>query len=104
MALQDGRHDCTFPAIAGRTIHFVSDNTHLYALDTGTYQPRWRFRMRQRVYSSPATDGGLVYAGSGDQYLYALDAQSGATVVAARGWQGVVVPGGRWWQGAFRQR
>jgi outer membrane protein assembly factor BamB len=38
---------------------------------------KWKFHTNGRVYSSPAVVGGIVYAGSGDGNLYAVDGESG---------------------------
>ncbi len=40
----------------------------------------WRYETGDGVYSSPAVAGGVVYVGSGDRYLYALDAATGDLV------------------------
>ncbi len=40
-------------------------------------QELWKFNAGARVFSDPAISGGVVYFGSGDGYLYALDAGSG---------------------------
>ena len=39
--------------------------------------PRWEFRTGDWVSSSPVITDGIVYFGSADGYLYALDAKSG---------------------------
>ena len=38
----------------------------------------WTMQTGDKVYSSPLVDGGVVYIGSNDHFLYALDAESGA--------------------------
>ncbi len=38
---------------------------------------QWRVQTGGMVESSPAVSGGVVYIGSGDGYLYALDALTG---------------------------
>ena len=38
----------------------------------------WTVQTGDKVYSSPLVDGGVVYIGSNDRYLYALDAETGA--------------------------
>lgn len=37
----------------------------------------WRFQTAGRVFSSPVVSGGMLYAGSDDGFLYALDAATG---------------------------
>jgi eukaryotic-like serine/threonine-protein kinase len=89
------------PAIAGATLYVGSYDGKFYALDTRTGAPRWKFttggerRFEAKglhgmlpksqtiadpfdVYlSSPVVGGGLVYFGSGDGNVYALDTTSG---------------------------
>ena len=43
----------------------------------GAGELRWRYETGHNVFSSPAVVDGVVYVGSGDDYLYALDAASG---------------------------
>jgi outer membrane protein assembly factor BamB len=38
---------------------------------------KWKFHTGAAVYSSPVLSGGLLFAGSSDHFLYALDASSG---------------------------
>ena len=38
---------------------------------------KWRFNTEGAVFSSPAVEGGVVYFGSEDNHLYAVDARSG---------------------------
>src|SRR5581483_650555 len=39
---------------------------------------KWKFKTHGQVFSSPALANGVVYIGSGDHFLYAIDAESGA--------------------------
>ena len=39
---------------------------------------KWKFQTHGQVYSSPALADGVVYIGSNDHFLYAVDAESGA--------------------------
>jgi len=39
---------------------------------------KWKFQTNGRVISSPACENGLVYVGSMDKNLYAVDQQTGA--------------------------
>jgi outer membrane protein assembly factor BamB len=52
------------------------------AADTG--ETLWRFGTGWRVLSSPAVADGIVYVGSNDGYLYALDGATGQPVWAQR--------------------
>jgi len=89
------------PAVADRTVYIGSYDGKLHALDARTGIPRWKFAtggerrfeakglhgmlpMTQTIadpfdvyLSSPLIVGGVVYFGSGDGHLYALDAASG---------------------------
>ena len=38
----------------------------------------WTVKTGDKIYSSPLVDGGVVYIGSNDRYLYALEAETGA--------------------------
>ena len=89
------------PAIAGGVVYFGSYDGKFYALDAATGQLKWKFQTAgERRFagkhlhgsqpdgesmpdpfdlflSSPAVTGGVVYFGSGDGNVYALDAASG---------------------------
>jgi outer membrane protein assembly factor BamB len=89
------------PAVAGGTVYFSSYDGNFYALDATSGKLKWKFETAgekqfeakglhgylpraQTVpdlwdffLSSPAVDAGLVYFGSGDGNLYALDAPTG---------------------------
>ena len=58
-------------AIAGDTAYFGSTDKNLYALDVQSGQQRWQFRAGSGV-SSPAIADGIVYVGTQDGILYAL--------------------------------
>src|SRR5436853_5199666 len=56
-------------------------------MHTGVYQAvgvpkfsqvKWKFHTNGSVFSSPAVAGAVVYVGSGDGNLYAIDQESGA--------------------------
>ena len=89
------------PAIDGDTLYVGSYDGNFYALDAATGALRWKYRTDgERRFeakglhgflpkaqtiadpfdvflSSPVVAGGVVYFGSGDGHLYALDARSG---------------------------
>ncbi len=66
------------PAISGGAVYVGSDDGHLYALDAGTGQEKWKFKTDdRRVRSRPAISDGVVYFGSDDRHLHALDAGTG---------------------------
>jgi len=90
------------PAVSGGLVYFGSYDGRFYALEASTGKLRWKFRTGGErrfegkglhgmqpasqtfpdpydVYlSSPVVAAGLVYFGSGDGNVYALDADSGA--------------------------
>lgn len=90
------------PAVADGRVHVLSYDGRVHTLDAATGAPLWKFatggerRFEARglhgnqprtqtfadpydVYlSSPAVQGGVVYVGSSDGHLYALDAATGA--------------------------
>ncbi len=59
------------------TIHCYTDNGKLV----------WQFHSGGRIYSSPSFADGILYAGSGDGYIYALNSDTGALI-----WQHKVAP------------
>ncbi len=78
------------PAFADETIYFTSDDGNLYALNARDGKETWRLDIgnakvkRQPLrkgydylQSSPAVAGGVVYVGSADSNLYAVDAKTG---------------------------
>jgi outer membrane protein assembly factor BamB len=89
------------PAIANGSVYVLSLDGNAYSLDARTGKLRWKFQSagesrlnapglyglapsREVIpdvwdffLSSPAVDGGLVYFGSGDHNVYALDANTG---------------------------
>jgi len=71
-----------FPTVlAGQAAMFRGGPSHagVYASPTPTLATvAWKFRTEGRVISSPAVSGGLVYVGSTDRHLYAVDRTTGA--------------------------
>jgi outer membrane protein assembly factor BamB len=91
------------PAVQGGIVYFASYDSNVYAVDASTGLLKWKFATQGEkrfsaahihgmlpekevvpdpfdVYlSSPAVANGTVYFGSGDSYVYALDALTGAT-------------------------
>ena len=57
----------------------------------GNLSPRWKYTTANEVYASPAVAHGVVYVGSTDSNLYALNGSTGALLWKA-GSYGVVVP------------
>jgi outer membrane protein assembly factor BamB len=50
------------------------DNRH----DVGDQEPKWTYQTSDQVRSTPAVDGGTIYVGSEDHYLYAVDSADGS--------------------------
>ena len=76
-------------ALTARVVSGASDATTFRGnvQHTGVYDApgvpelhgvRWKFKTGGRVYSSPAVAGGVVFVGSTDGHLYAIDAATGA--------------------------
>jgi outer membrane protein assembly factor BamB len=87
------------PAIANGVVYFQADDNHFYAVDARQGRVKWELKTGANVpfdgrcvpcgadlgdagafdfwASSPALAGGSVYFGSGDSYLYSLDAVTG---------------------------
>jgi len=70
-------------AVAGDTV-YAEDGAGIYALQAACGKLLWFSSTMGRgatvsSYISPAVANGMVYAGGGDNHLYAFDAQTGAT-------------------------
>ncbi len=67
------------PSVADGRVFFGSRDGHVYAVESQTGSLAWRFDQEVSwCVTSPAVDGGVVYAGSSDgNFAQALDAQSG---------------------------
>jgi outer membrane protein assembly factor BamB len=88
------------PAIVGNQVFVGARDGFLYALDLTTGTRRWRFDHKiSWVNSSPAVDGGLVFAASSDgQFAQAVDVATGAEkwrVTTALVWASPSVSGNR---------
>jgi eukaryotic-like serine/threonine-protein kinase len=90
------------PAVADGRVYAASIDGYVYALDAASGKRAWRFKTGGErrftapgihgliprtqlmadpydvLMSSPAVAGGVVFIGSGDHYVYALDATTGA--------------------------
>ena len=56
----------------------ITDGGHVWCIDLKTHKQVWKCDdLQQTVLGTPAVDGGLVYIGSRDRFLYCLDAKSG---------------------------
>jgi outer membrane protein assembly factor BamB len=86
------------PALAGAVAYVPSTDGGMYAIDTSqpeqlfpfvgngaSRQQLWRFATGGPVWSSPALVDGIIYVGSEDTNLYALDAVTGREVDATAG-------------------
>ncbi len=63
----------------GVTHHgFQASESVISVASAPTLELKWKHQTGDRVQSSPAVVGGILYVGSWDGYLYALDASSGA--------------------------
>ena len=58
------------------SVYFGSGDHHVYAVDAGSGALRWKFETGNVVHASPAVADGVVYIGSWDRNLYALNADN----------------------------
>lgn len=68
------------PVLAGSSVVIASEEGKVYAIDTGTNQLRLLSELGEMVRAPLCTSEGVVYVYTGSQNLYALDAESGATL------------------------
>lgn len=64
------------PVVDGDSLYFGTDGGEFFCLDVSG-ELRWRFQTRRRIMSRPLAREGVVYLGSDDWYVYALDVQQG---------------------------
>lgn len=64
------------PVVVDERILLGTDAGEVVCLDASG-EMRWRFQTRRRVMSTPCVREGVVYIGSDDWYLYALDIEQG---------------------------
>ena len=89
-SVQTGGRVRSSPAVAGGVVYAGSMDGKLYALDAATGERRWVFEAagasldsqkfgydRTSIVSSPSVSGDLVFVGSRDAHLYAVDRRSG---------------------------
>jgi outer membrane protein assembly factor BamB len=86
----------TSPVISNKRLYVSSFDGHVYAFDLRTGNLVWKFKSNGRNFfpqgemmGNPAVGGGMVYAGSRDYTLYAIDMKGGYcnwTRQFPRGW------------------
>jgi outer membrane protein assembly factor BamB/tRNA A-37 threonylcarbamoyl transferase component Bud32 len=64
------------PLLVGELIYFGTEAGDLFCADLRG-NVKWRFKAKRALTSSPVHDNGIIYIGSVDTLLYALDAKSG---------------------------
>ena len=77
----DGNFSTTSPAIDNAGNIYVGIGTTLYSFSVnseGFGVTRWQYDVSGHISSSPAINNGVVYVGSDDKYVYALNATTGA--------------------------
>lgn len=96
--IETGARIRSSPAVSGETVFVGSADGFLYAIDLHTGELRWRFGTegvandaasesvdRKTIQSSPAVVAGVVYFGSRDGHVYAVDAGSGQEIWRSEG-------------------
>ena len=66
----------TAPAVMDDVVYFTSGHS-VSGVHTGTGRLRFKYLAAGPVYSTPAVADGIVYFGSSDRHLYAVDAATG---------------------------
>ncbi len=67
------------PLVVGNTVYAPNSDTTLYALDkTGALV--WKANGDHAIWSTPVTDGKLIYAASMDHHVYAFKQENGSQV------------------------
>jgi outer membrane protein assembly factor BamB/tRNA A-37 threonylcarbamoyl transferase component Bud32 len=64
------------PILVGDMVYFGTEEGDLFCIDLHG-NPKWRFKAKRALTSSPIHANGIIYVGSVDTLLYALDAKSG---------------------------
>ena len=59
-------------------VYFGCSDGKVYALDAATGDKQWEFQTEDKIWSTPAIEGGTLYIGSFDRKLYALSATDGS--------------------------
>ncbi|MCM2389374.1 PQQ-binding-like beta-propeller repeat protein [Streptomyces albipurpureus] len=57
------------------------DDHQLYGLDIAPGEPRWQFKAGGPVRCAPVVVDGVVYVGSDDHHLYAVETRSGPSLL-----------------------
>ncbi|MET8754722.1 PQQ-binding-like beta-propeller repeat protein [Streptomyces sp. NPDC004667] len=78
------------PTVADGTVYFGGSGVshELHAVDATAGTERWTFTAKSRISTAPAVSGGVVYTGSDDGDLYALDAATGKPLWTFPGGEG----------------
>jgi outer membrane protein assembly factor BamB/tRNA A-37 threonylcarbamoyl transferase component Bud32 len=64
------------PIMVGEQVYFGTEEGDLFCIDLHG-DVKWRFKAKRALTSSPVHANGIIYVGSVDTLLYALDAKSG---------------------------
>lgn len=71
------------PVVEGERLFFGCDGGEFLCLNVSG-ESMWRFQTRRRIMSTPTIHEGIVYIGSDDWYLYALDIEQGYPIWRTR--------------------
>jgi eukaryotic-like serine/threonine-protein kinase len=84
----DGMIMESMPRVCDGVLYIASHDHNLYALSAKDGRLVWKFETRDKITSTPVTDGGKVLIGSADQNLYCIDRKTGGLVwkFATQGW------------------
>jgi serine/threonine protein kinase len=77
------------PAVTPERIIVGMDNGDLMALDL-TGNVKWRFKAKRSIYSWPVIENDIVYVGSMDMHVYAIDVNNGWALWRFRTNKGIV--------------
>lgn len=67
------------PFVTGNRIYFGTDDSYVYCMNLGG-KIEWRFRTGNQIGCPPVYENGIIYIGSFDCKMYAIDAETGEEI------------------------